>query len=354
MSRIDDTLREELGALLDGALPEERAAELRRRIEADPELGREFDALRRTVEAVRALPSVRAPAELRGRILAATRRRGIAPILRWGVPALAAAAAALLVVLNLPSDRTREAPPSTLEAKRKDDAPRGRLQAPSAPEEEAVPDDSLSREARKTLEVDAPRAEEARREVARDAILGRGEKAAAALQDAPDLKALFKGDRTAYLRALGTRDAKTLGAHFAEIAGTGRALLPATDPVVTSVTVPSEEEARLVAVVLSRRFPVTRARAKGAPAFGSEAGVRVEVETSAEDLGRAVVWLQRLGYVSDRAITAGARVAKEGLAMDEAAEDADAGRKDARKQQATIVLRFPPPPPATPAGDEKK
>ena len=68
MSDIDDTLREELSALLDGALPEERAAELRRDIESNAALRKEYEELRRTVAAVHALPRPSAPAELRARL----------------------------------------------------------------------------------------------------------------------------------------------------------------------------------------------------------------------------------------------------------------------------------------------
>ncbi len=56
---------EELSAFLDGELQSGPAAELRERLERDPELRAELESLRRTVEAVRSLPAERAPAELR-------------------------------------------------------------------------------------------------------------------------------------------------------------------------------------------------------------------------------------------------------------------------------------------------
>jgi len=68
VSDIDFTLREELSALLDGALPEERAVELRRRLESDAALRKEYEELRRTVAVVRALPRPSAPPELRARL----------------------------------------------------------------------------------------------------------------------------------------------------------------------------------------------------------------------------------------------------------------------------------------------
>jgi len=58
---IDDALREQLDALLDGALPEAEASALRTRIDADDALHAEYELRRRTVELVRALPTERAP-----------------------------------------------------------------------------------------------------------------------------------------------------------------------------------------------------------------------------------------------------------------------------------------------------
>jgi len=92
---IDDALREELSALIDGALPEERAKELLRRIREDKDLSREYAELERAVLAVRALPRRGAPPDLRARLDASLRpRRG--RILRFG--ALAVAATVLLAV----------------------------------------------------------------------------------------------------------------------------------------------------------------------------------------------------------------------------------------------------------------
>ncbi|MHC4931286.1 MAG: anti-sigma factor family protein [Planctomycetota bacterium] len=102
MSAPDETLHEELGALLDGALAPEREAELRRRIESDPDLRREFEALRRTVEAVRGLERQPVPSELRAGVLSAMERRSRpARVLRWQGPVAAAAAVLLGVVLIL-------------------------------------------------------------------------------------------------------------------------------------------------------------------------------------------------------------------------------------------------------------
>lgn len=92
---IDDGLHEELSALLDGALPDVRAKELRERIGKDPELRRAYEELERAVRAVRALPRPRAPAELRARIRGSLGgRRAGARFFR--LPVLAAAATVLL------------------------------------------------------------------------------------------------------------------------------------------------------------------------------------------------------------------------------------------------------------------
>lgn len=91
---VDDRLREELGALLDGELAPEREAELRARIEREPELARELEALRRTVAAVRGLGRETAPAALRERLARPRPARIVAP--RWWL----AAAAVLLVAVG--------------------------------------------------------------------------------------------------------------------------------------------------------------------------------------------------------------------------------------------------------------
>ena len=98
MSAIDDRLREELDALLDGALPEEQAAALRARIEQDADVRAEYERRRRTVDLVRALPLERPAddfvAQTMARLpLAAASRRN--PLIFW-VGGLAAAAAIML------------------------------------------------------------------------------------------------------------------------------------------------------------------------------------------------------------------------------------------------------------------
>ncbi len=99
----------DLAALADGSLPEERRAEVERRVAASPELSASLGRQRRAVEAVRAAAGP-APAGLRARLerSRAPRRRplGIA------VGLAGAAAVALLVLLLVPGPEA----PSVAEA----------------------------------------------------------------------------------------------------------------------------------------------------------------------------------------------------------------------------------------------
>jgi hypothetical protein len=87
----------DVAALADGSLPEERRAEVERRVAASPELSASLERQRRAVEAVRAA-AVPAPAGLRARLerSRAARRRPVGIAL-----GLAGAAAAILLVLLL-------------------------------------------------------------------------------------------------------------------------------------------------------------------------------------------------------------------------------------------------------------
>jgi hypothetical protein len=108
VSGIDDRLREELDALLDGALPEEQAAALRARIEAEPELRAEFERRRRTVELVRTLPQESAPGDFLAETLARVDAIGanapparVVPLWMWGGGLAAAAALVLAFVFGI-------------------------------------------------------------------------------------------------------------------------------------------------------------------------------------------------------------------------------------------------------------
>ncbi len=103
-----EALREQLSALLDGVLAEEEARLVRARIEADASVRAEYEALRATVEAVRALPAVPAPEELSARVAAAL-PRGRRFLLPLGL--VAAAAAILAAVLIAPHLANQGQPP---------------------------------------------------------------------------------------------------------------------------------------------------------------------------------------------------------------------------------------------------
>ena len=94
----DDIDISELAALADGSLPDERAAELRRRVDADPELAAALARQERAVAALRSTADVSAPASLQARV----RALGPEPARRswggWLVPAGAVAAIIVAVV----------------------------------------------------------------------------------------------------------------------------------------------------------------------------------------------------------------------------------------------------------------
>jgi hypothetical protein len=101
---IDDALASELTLLADGKLPEDRAAALRERVAASPELSASLEAQRDVVSRLSAAnESIGAPARLRARVEAdrkPARRRALA----WtGGLASATAVVILALVLALPS-----------------------------------------------------------------------------------------------------------------------------------------------------------------------------------------------------------------------------------------------------------
>ena len=108
---------EELSAFLDGELESGPAAELRERLERDPELRAELELLRRTVDAVRTLPAERAPAELRERLAAAlsseaapgVKRGRLVGVGGW-VAGISAVAASLLIAAFLFQGSQDDAP----------------------------------------------------------------------------------------------------------------------------------------------------------------------------------------------------------------------------------------------------
>jgi len=146
VSTIDDALREELSALLDGMLPEAREAELRARMETDAALLREFEELQKTVALVRGLPQERAPDALRERLrVALPPARKPAPIFRWiGSQAAAAAVAGVaFFLLQSQPPSPRPSTPSTIEARQ--ELPEVTAPAPAA-EPVPVPADDFLRD----------------------------------------------------------------------------------------------------------------------------------------------------------------------------------------------------------------
>ncbi len=124
MRGSDEILDRELSALLDGALPPEREAELRALAESSPEVAARLEALGAVDAALRAVPLPALPADLRARLDArldaspdADRPAPVAPLQRsrrWLVAgagsALAAAAALTLVLARQPSVAPLSAP----------------------------------------------------------------------------------------------------------------------------------------------------------------------------------------------------------------------------------------------------
>ena len=103
MSRLDDSLREELSAYIDGALDESRVREVERLIEVDADVRAEHDALRRCVGMLHALSEEPAPPVLRERVLDRLSRGRVLRLPVWVRGAVPLAAALLLLVLVWPS-----------------------------------------------------------------------------------------------------------------------------------------------------------------------------------------------------------------------------------------------------------
>ena len=124
---IDDHLRDELNAMVDGELGEERAAQLAARIDSEPELQAEFDRLRRVADLVRSLPPARA--SLVDDVM--DRLPGQGRIIRpwaWAGGVAATAAAVLLGIVMLREDPPEQSwtqahePVGTLAEKKTKDA----------------------------------------------------------------------------------------------------------------------------------------------------------------------------------------------------------------------------------------
>jgi len=309
---IDDALREELSALLDGVLPEERAKELRRRIREEPELFREYAELERAVLAVRALPRKPAPPELRARLRRSLgERRGRGRIFRLG--ALAVAATALLAT-GLALYLRREAPVHYEATGEPRDA-RKDVARNQAPADAGASSEVLKREDTKALgEGKLDKARDAVAAEAQPSVGGpKGERRNAEQKEQSDLlaaavksHAVPTADRKAYLREVAALGAEGARAHVRAVIGEElsrekRVLPPGArgggPPVLATVLLEDREEANLVKKILDR--PLAKV---------GQASVKVEEETkdqlsvrvsgTPDDLRRLKQWLALLDLAS--------------------------------------------------------
>jgi hypothetical protein len=338
---IDDALREELSALLDGALPEGRAAELRRRIAADADLRREYEELERAVAAVRALPRVRAPAVLRERLrgpVAAPPAR--ARILRLG--ALAAAATVLLaagLVLYL-----RGEPPVRLEARdgRPPQAPLDRGDVKVEEARSQLRDEQAFGEKSKDGPGGEPGAlaKETRKRGSRDKL-----EAEDLLAQVARTKVIAEEDRDAYLRQVSSLGAEKALAHIrAVFPDEERQLLPEPRndalPVLATIQLEDKDEANLVRGILDAAPKSDSGKASLQVTQEEKDQLTTEVEAAPADLARFARWLALLDV--SRADAARPRVAVLGAAKPD---------EDAPKSRVAIVrLRYGKPPAAEPKG----
>lgn len=386
MSGIDDRLREELGALLDGALPAERADALRRRIETDAELRREFEELKRTVAAVHGLPRERAPADLRARLrgeLAEPRGGGRLVVLRrWAAVAAAALVVVAGAVLALrPGPARQEAEEakgrSAVVADREDDEAAGE----PAPEPAAAP----RKESRKAREKSAARLEEARdgesdaleaaEEVVRrldEAKVGKRARQQPGTAKGVDVVLAFEqagklaaNDQAAYLAqlnrlprpkvqehifALVPENGSRFGSYFQPMAEARAGRVQETPQLDLSVV--SREAALQMHGLLTTKLPsATVVPAEPAPADAKQqAYFFLTIEDTPGNLGRYVAWLEKARFLAQRPAAAEAKVAKPrgGPEKDNAGADAGggagakaAGAEVKEKRQVRIRIQYP-------------
>lgn len=335
---IDDALREELSALIDGALPEERAKDLRRRIREDKELSREYAELERAVLAVRALPRTGAPPELRTRLDASLRpRRG--RILRLGTLAVAAT---VLLAVGLALRLRGGGEPGHFEAK--DEPP-----APQAPAEAQGPADRLEAKDESALKKGLGDRDE---RAAQNLGAARGAKAtkeeADLLAKVAKSRKVDAADRKAYLRQLAALEPGKAIEHVHAVAGAEFAVeirqrpRDGSPPVLAAIRLEDREEANLVKRILGAP-PAPGAQAT---AVAVEPGnqVTADVRGTPEDLARLGRWLALLDLAPAR--DARPRVQVFGEAKREKAVE----EADARVETAIVKLSFGKPP--EPAAEE--
>lgn len=409
MSDIDDTLREELSALLDGALPEERAAALRARLESDAALRKEYEELRRTVAAVRALPRASAPPELRARLerkLMAPPAAGVRR-LRYRI----AVAAVVLVavgagVLALRGSGPEPTPVHEVARSQDADAEPGQPARPESPgravrelkateaarapaeAQEAPPAREEMDDLEGTARDDdrpAPRAEAeggaAVEDKVRDESMrlagrgGRGEAGdAAALTAAALLRSAERArvapeTRMPYLFQLNQLSATKVEAHLKEVdaAWGARFEVAATLPSSADLTVVNLDEAKQIFTVLGK-FPGTAGRA-GAATFvplgnaGKSPLLTAEVEVTPAQWRSVGTWLQMMNVAEPSRSPVVAEESRRGASkkksraakgMELEKEPAQAPADATAKRKVRIYIRYPRVPAPEAAARERK
>lgn len=337
---IDDALREELSALLDGVLPEDRARELRRRIREEPELFREYASLERAVQAVRSLPRKGAPPELRKRIRASiggARPRG--RILRLGG---LAAAAVVLLGLGIALYVRRE-PPVHFEAKGDRDE---RQDAPASPTDvrsggAGAETDQFGQPSAESLD----RAQDKARAEIENALAerrGAPKKAAPAdlVASVEQTRTIPASDRKAYLRQLATLKPDKARAHLlAVFGGTGKARLvpPGRDTtVLATILLADREEATLVKKILGSAPPAELAAASVEVEEAKKDELSTEVSGTPTELWSIDQWLTLLDLE--------AKTMKRSTATVFGETKSGAKEQAPPVRTATVRLRFGRPP----------
>jgi hypothetical protein len=413
VSDIGDTLREELSALLDGALPEERAAELRRRLESDAALRKEYDELQRTVAAVRALPRPSAPAELRARLekkLMAPPAAGVRRLrFRLAVAAVVTVAVGAGVLALRPSgpepvyeEARQQDPEPAREALRSEFKQPGKAEGlgkttrkladAEASKAEAELDDVRRMREPPALRAPASPAEEKEEAAAPRAKAGRGGKAEDMVRDEDEGMLLGgrKGEATAaallrsagntrvspetrmpYLFQLNQLNATKVAAHLKEVNATwgGTYRVEEELPPSVNLTVTNVDEARQIFTVL-RKYPGTAGRGTAAtlapPGMGGKAPLlTAEVEVTPAQWRSVGTWLQLMNVAGPKPTVRFAEEEGRGSAKKKRARpDVDAEKakeQPARepadpdaKRKVKIYIRYPQAKAPVAAAREKK
>ncbi|MHC4940906.1 MAG: anti-sigma factor family protein [Planctomycetota bacterium] len=305
---IDGRLREELNALVDGELSEERASALTERLDADPDLRAEFDRLRRVADLVRGMPTARA--NLADEVVARLPARGRV-IRPWAwVGAVVAAAAAVMVAVVMMREEpateswteAKEPAERTTELRRVElDKDLGEAVRDEESEEEA---DDAPEGARKKAESVSTALESAKESRPPAPVEKRARRGAPLdLLRLVETKGLDPKDRLTYLRMVAKLDAEKLAAHMTQVGG--KSSLPGrasgTEAWSFDVTVSGPEEAAELRKVIVKAFPPPAAPAKKAqPTAVSAADAAGGVlqygwDATPRQAGTLVAWLERIG-----------------------------------------------------------